>query len=637
MKNITLIIALVLLGGLSSTAQNKATKKADKHFAKFEFVEAVEAYNKLVEKGSGDAYVYGRLAEANYNIFNTVEAERWYAKALESSSDPEMTYRYSQMLKANGKYEASNVAMQKFATMHPEDSRAIAFNANPDYIRRILKKGNKLTVENLDINSPAADFGATIQDGKLYLTSARNDSRKDYGWNEEPFLDIYEYTVGLDGTYQEETLLSKDINTKHHEGVVSFSLDGKTMYFSRESFYEDIYEKDSVSNTKFSVLHIYKATKSGDEWKNVEALSINDENHSIKNPSVSKDGKTLYFASDMPGGQGGFDIYKAPINNDGQVGEPVNLGKEVNTGGQEMFPYSSHDNTLYFSSNGHLGLGGLDVFFISENNGKMSPLRNIGAPVNSNSDDFAFNMDESGDGFVSSNRAGGKGGDDVYAVKKIQPICDVEMIVHVENSETGESIANATVTLSDESGSLIASETTNAEGLVTFNVECDKNTNLVVGAEEYENNTADVSGTKEEQVEVEVKLDPVKKIIVADRIVLEPIYFDYDKSNITEQGAFELDKLIQIMNNYPDMVINAKSHTDSRGKDKYNKDLSSRRAKSTVEYVISKGIDSSRISGVGMGESEPLSDCGDDCSEEQHQLNRRSEFIIVSGGPEGNQ
>ncbi len=638
MKKIVLFIAVAILSGVSVTAQNKATKKADKYFAKFEFVEAAEAYNKLIENGKGDAYVYGRLAESNYNIFNTVEAERWYAKALESSSDAEMTYKYSQMLKANGKYEASNGQMKKFASMRPGDDRAQAFLANPDYLPKILERGKKFNVQNLDINTATSDFGGTLQDGKLYITSARNDSRKNYGWNEQPFLDVYEYTVAGDGTYQGEELLSDDINTKYHEGVVSFTPDGKTMYFSRESFFENIYEKDSLSNTKYSVLHMYVAKKSGDEWKNVEALPMNSRNYSIKNPSVSKDGKTLYFASDMPGGYGNFDIYKASIGNGGQVGEPVNLGQKVNTEGQEMFPFIGDDNTLYFSSTGHLGLGGMDVFLTKEIDGKMAPIRNVGIPVNSNGDDFAFSMnDESGEGFVSSNREGGKGGDDIYGVKKLQPICDVLIAANVTDNKTGKAIAGATATLYDNQGNKLSSKPTNAEGVAEFIVECETETELEVTMNDYESKKVTIAASSEEEVSVPVALDPIEVIVKEDVVVLNPIFFEYDKSNITAQAAFELDKLVQVMNKYPDMVIYATSHTDSRGSASYNEKLSDRRAKTTVQYIISKGIDTTRISGAGKGENELAVDCGTDCSEEQHQSNRRSEFLIMSGGPKNNQ
>jgi len=627
MKNI-LVVVLICLCSCKLVAQNKATKTADKYFDKLEFVNAITAYNKLVKNGKADAYVYKRLAEANYNIFNTVEAERWYAKALKNSKDAETIYRYAQMLKANGKYEASNTQMNKFAIATPKDARAKAFTANPNYLDKIVARPNKVTIKNLALNSKASDFGGMILNNKLYITSARNNSRSNYGWNKQPYLDIYSYTINS-GTYSSETLLSNNINTKYHEGLVSFSPDGKTMYFSRESFFD----KNTGSNTRFSVLHLFKSTKKGGKWGKAKALPINKKSYSIKNPSVSKDGKTLYFASDMPGGYGGFDIYKTAIKSNGALGKPKNLGNIINTKGQEMFPFISKENTLYFSSNGHLGLGGLDVFFITETNKKLSPLRNIGAPINSNSDDFAFAIDSSGNGFVSSNRTGGKGSDDIYAIKKMQPLCNVETMVTVKNSETGILLANAMVTLSDNNGNIITSETSNAKGQVLLNVECGGTINLSATAETYENNSLNISGTQEETLNIELKLDPIQKIIVADRVLLEPIYFDYNKADITTQGATELDKLVLIMKNYPNMVINAKSHTDNRGKATYNKTLSSKRAKSTVNYIISKGIETSRISGEGMGESDPLYKCGSKCTEEQHQANRRSEFIILSGGP----
>ena len=407
------------------------------------------------------------------------------------------------------------------------------------------------------------------------------------------------------------------------------------MYFSRESFFEKIYEKDSITKNRYSVLHLFRAKKSGANWDNVEGFPMNSKNYSIKNPSVSSDGKTIYFASDMPNGYGGFDIYKASINDDGSLGEPVNLGQKVNTEGQEMFPYISDNGTLYFSSNGHLGLGGLDVFHTKEIDGKIAPIRNIGIPVNSNADDFAFHLDEeTGEGFVSSNREGGVGSDDIYAIKKLQPLCDVLITATVTDIKTGKPLNAATVTLNDEQGNKVVSKVTNTDGTAEFIVECSKNSVLEVSVDGYESRQVAVKGTEEEEVNVPIALDPIEKLIAADRIELAPIYFDFDKSNITSQAAFELDKLVQIMNKYPELVINATSHTDSRGSASYNERLSDRRAKTTVQYVISKGIDKSRITGMGKGESEPKVDCGTNCTEDEHQLNRRSEFIIVSGSPQ---
>ena len=634
MKNIISIFSIALLWSVSVNAQSNDTKKADKHFNKYEFVEAAADYLKLATNGKGDTYVYSQLAESYYNVFNTVEAEKWYAKALETSSDPEMVYNYSQMLKANGDYEESNVQLAKFSSMRPADNRAIAFRENPNYLPKILEKGKKFNIQGLAINSEVSDFGGNLQNGKLYITSARSGKRKTYGWNEEPFLDIYTAIANEDGSFQMPSIIEDNINTKYHEGTVSFSPDGNTMYFSRESFYEKVYERDPSTKYKISVLHLYKSINQEGQWSEAEPLSVNGDNYSVKNPSVSADGSTLYFASDKADGYGNFDIYSAAIDENGSVGEATNLGQKLNTEGQEMFPFISTSNTLYFSSNGHLGLGGLDVFFAKIVDEKVGPVRNIGIPVNGNADDFAFSInEETEEGFVSSNREGGMGSDDIYAIKKLQPICDVLMTVTVRDSKTGLILEAATVSIQDAEGNIFGTKTSNAEGIVEYIIECDVDTKLVGSKIDYESGSTVVSGTSEEAVSAELLLTPIEDIIIANKVVLNPIYFDFDKSNITAQAAFELDKLVQLLTKYESIVISAESHTDSRGSASYNLSLSDRRAKTTAQYVISKGIDASRITGSGKGETMPNVDCGGKCTEDQHQLNRRSEFFILEGNP----
>ena len=638
MKKIISIFIITLLSSASLTAQSNETKRADKHFNKYEFVEAAIDYLKLVTDSKADTYVYSQLAECYYNVFNTVEAEKWYAKALETASDPEMVYNYSQMLKANGKYEESNAQLDAFASMRPADHRATAFRENPNYLPKILEKGKKFNVQNLGINSEVSDFGGTIKNGKLYITSARNDrdSKKTYGWNEEPFLDIYTSNINDEGEFQTPFIIENNINTKYHEGIVSFSPDGNTMYFSRESFYEKIYERDPSTKYKISVLNLYKSVNQEGQWSEAEALSLNGDNYSVKNPSVSSDGATLYFASDKIGGYGNFDIYSAPIDENGSVGEATNMGQKLNTEGQEMFPFISSNNTLYFSSNGHLGLGGLDVFFSKIVDGKVGPVRNIGIPINGNADDFAFSINEENEeGFVSSNRLvdGENMSDDIYAIKKLQPICDVLMSVTVRDSKTGLILEGASISIQDIEGNIFGTKMSNTEGVVEYIIECDIDTKIVGSKIDYESGFTLVSGTSDEEVFAELLITPIDEIILANKVILNPIYFDFDKSNITAQAAFELDNLVQLMTKYKSIVISAESHTDSRGSSSYNLSLSERRALSTAQYVISKGIDASRISGTGKGETVPSNDCGGSCNEEEHQLNRRSEFLILSGNP----
>lgn len=640
MKNIFTFIALTFLSITTIDAQDKSSKKADKQFSKLEFVKAAESYKKLINNGKSSDYVVAQLAECYYNIFNTVEAEKWYATLAEDSSDPDIIFKYSQMLKANGKYKLSNKWMNKFVELRPADNRATSFLKNPNYLPKIISKGKRFNVQNLDINSEYSDFGGALNNNKLYITSSRNTvglfdlgrwitQRISYGWNNEPYLDIYSFDVTDSGSYLNEDYLGSNINTKYHEGLASFDNEGN-MYISRESFYENEYVKDPESNNITSLIGIYKISKGE---KNVVALNINSVEYSVKNPSISSDGKTLYFSSDMPGGFGNFDIYRGDIDENGNINNVENLGQKVNTEGQEMFPFIGDKNNLYFSSDSQLGLGGLDVFFTKEVDGKWASVRNVGIPVNSNADDFAFSMNEAtGEGFVSSNRSGGKGSDDIYSIKRLIPICDVLLTANVMDAKTKLGIDSATTSISDKEGNIASTKTSSNEGVSEFMLVCDEAGKLIVSKEGYNSKIVDLKMSSEEFTSINVMLDPIEKIIVAEKIELNEIYFDFDKSNIKAEAAFELDKLVQIMNKYPEMTVSIESHTDSKGPSSYNQRLSERRAKTTSQYVISKGIDSSRLSSAGKGESSPVVDCTN-CSKDEDQLNRRSEFIITAGNP----
>ena len=624
MRDIKITILALVLISFSAMAQNKSTAKADKLYKKLKFVDAIEAYNKLVEKGEGDAYVYGQLAEANFKVFNTEEAEHWYAKAIDNSSDPEMIFNYSQMLKANGKYDASKTQMEKFASLKPRDQRAKTFNANNNYLTLLLQAKPGYGLESLPFNNEYTEFGGTVNENMLYFSSARNTSRKKYGYKEEPFLDVYKLDLSNESAEPE---VVKSLNTKYHEGLVTFSPDRNTVYYTRESFYNNQYEKiEGDSKTKFSVQQLFMATKDGDKWSNEVSLPFNTDKYSVRNPSLSPDGTTLYFESNMPNGFGQYDIYKVSVQADGIFGDPENLGNEVNTEGQEAFAYISSDNTLYFSSTGHPGLGGLDVFQL-----KDGEVTNLGMPVNSANDDLAFTVEEeSGEGFVSSNRDGGKGNFDIYKIQRIIPQY-TDVLVSVVNSGTNEPVADALVEIKDKDGVVVLTEKTNDKGQVSYRPLQETPLNIVTKKDDYESAMQSYTSPKKDADEVQIMLKPIEKIIVKDEVVLNPILFDFDKANITAQGAFELDKLVAIMTKYPNMVIAAGSHTDNIGRDKYNLNLSERRAQSTVQYVISKGIDASRITGQGYGETQPKVDCKK-CTDEERQINRRSEFKIVSGG-----
>jgi len=621
MKNLYITLSFVI-ASMTLSAQNTDTEKADKLYARFEYVDAANEYLKLAESNKADNYVYKQLAESYFNVFNTKEAAKWYAKATEQQQDAETYYRYAQMLKAEGKYAESNAQMQKFAKLAPSDQRAIEFKQDPNYLPKLKSQTKLFDEKALDINSDKSDFGAVLtNDNYLYFASARNKARKNYGWNEEPFLDLYKAVYNADGTFSEPVPVT-EVNTKFHDGPATISADGNTMYFASESFKEGDFERDKAKKLKYGQVYLYKATKDGDKWTNVKALPFTSKTYSTSNPSLSKDGKTLYFSSNMPGSLGGNDVWKVAVNEDGSFGTPENLGKSVNTEGNESFPFITDDNKLYFSSDGRKGFGALDVFVIDLN--RNTEAVNVGAPVNTEKDDFAFSFNTAKNiGFFSSNRAGV---DNIYLAT---PVCGVEVVTLVKDARTGKTISGATVSILDEKKNVIESKTSAANGEVFYSVDCNKAYAIQVTREGYESNTFPVAKTNGGVVNVAADLQPIDVIVKETEITLNEIFFEFNKSNITQAGAFELDKLVQVLKNNPKMEIMVKGHTDNRGSDEYNLNLSDRRARAAVQYVISKGIDKGRITGKGLGESEPKVDCKENCTEEDHAKNRRNEFLIV--------
>lgn len=630
MRNIYITIGF-LVATASLSAQSKETEYADKLFGRFEYVDAAKEYLKVAKKGK-DPYVYKQLAESYYNVYNSKEAVTWYAKAIEAKKqDAETYYKYAQMLKAEGKYEEYNTQMKEFAKMAPKDQRAIAFNEDPDYLPKLKSQTKQFEEKMLNINDKEyGSFGAVLaNDGTLYFTSNRNTSRKTYGRDEQPYLDIYTATYNADGSISEPTTLSS-INTQHHDGPVAISADGNTMYFASESFREGDAERGNGQKT--SLIYLYKATKENGKWGNVVALPFNNKTCSTNCPSISKDGKWLYFSSDRKGSVGGSDIWKVEIKGGNSYGTPINLGKKINTPGREAFPFVTDDNKLFFASDGHKGLGGLDVFYADLNQADAEPV-NAGLPINSPADDFSFSLNQQKNvGFFSSNRAGKKG-DQMGAVDnmyKAVPICGVDAVVTVKDKKTGAVIKAATVAILDEKNNVIETRIADNNGVVTYNVDCNKAYSLMASAADYEKNTFPLPAQNGGKAEIVADLVPLSSMIVGDKIVLKDIYFDFDKSNITQKAAEELDKLVQLMKSKPNLVVMVKAHTDTHGSAEYNTRLSNERAISAVQYVISNGIAKERISGQGYGKSQPRIVC-EPCTPEQDAENRRIEFIIVKG------
>ena len=632
----TKILLIILL--ISSSLTYAQSKLADKFFENFAYVRASELYEEAVANGDDSEHVLTRLGDCYYNNSNAAKAATWYKKALDKYSDihPEYIYKYSQVQRSLGNYQEAEDYLQKFKERQNEDSRT-KFILGDVKIYDELSSMEKVYIEvtNLDINTEYSDFGSFEYDGNLYFASARNTSNKLYDWNEEPFLDIYQVDVkddnGVKTLGKPGFIMAEDVNTNYHEASVAITNDGKTIYFTRDN----VNKRNRLDYDKKGTTHlkIYKASLDNGNWSDVEELPFNDDVFSTGHPALSPDNKTLYFVSDRDDidSFGQTDIYKVTINDDGSYGEPENLGAAINTEGREMFPFIAKDNTLYFSSDGYLNLGLLDIYKSDALNGSTDKPKNLGAPYNSGADDFAFYITENETGYFSSNREGGKGSDDIYSFAAYE--CKQTVTGVARDSKTQEPLNAVTIEIINDAGVIIQTVTTAADGAYTYEVDCNQKYSIRGSKPNYKDDVQHFVAGSENNFENKVDLNLIP-LCFDSEIVINPIFFDFDKWNIRTDAQYELENIVSVMRDHPQMVIKIESHTDSRGRDAYNIKLSDRRAKSTRDYLLSRNIAPERIeSAIGYGETQLLNECsnGVKCSKEKHQKNRRSKFLIVQG------
>jgi outer membrane protein OmpA-like peptidoglycan-associated protein len=491
------------------------------------------------------------------------------------------------------------------------------------------------------VNSEYSDYGSALLNGNLVFASARDTggvSKKIFKWTNKSFTNLYSAAIMPAGEMGKPERFSKKINSKFNESTPVFTQDGQTMYFTRNNFLDGKRRKDSKNIT---LLKLYKATLEEGSWVNVTELPFNSDEYSIAHPALSTDGQTLYFASDMPGTLGQSDLFFVKINSDGTYSVPQNLGKAINTEGRETFPFISADNELYFASDGRPGLGGLDIFVSKINDdASYGDVQNVGAPINGGQDDFAMMIDSKNhNGFFTSNRNGGNGYDDIYRFTEIRKLnCEQTLTGDINDSETLTFLGGTKVTLLDSQFKLVKEIIADANGKYAFEVECGKTYYVRAEKESYETKEAKASIAKTAG-KTEVSLQLVKRIKpiavgtdLAKTLDIPIIYFDLDKSIIRKDAAFELEKVLAAMQQYPKMKIDVRSHTDSRQTHEYNAKLSDKRAKATIAWLIKNGIDATRLTGKGYGETQLVNHCADGvkCTGAEHQANRRSEFIIVS-------
>jgi len=419
---IRFILALALISTASLFGQKVQVAKADKKYDKFAYIDAIEIYERVANKGYESPDVFKKLGNAYYFNAELDKAAQWYGKLMDLGQEvePEYYFRYSQSLKSLGEYTKANEMLEKFNQLKGDDSRAQKYEAKKNYLEIIEENSGRYSVENAGaINSKYSDYGSAFFGEELIFASARDTGgifNRKHKWTNQSFTNLYQSKVNGDGNLEEAEKFSKSTNSKFHESTPVFTKDGKTMYFTRNNY---VNGKKGKSGEKVILLKILKATLVDDKWENVVELPFNSNEYSTAHPALSPDDKTLYFASDMPGTLGASDLYKVSIDGE-SFGEPENLGPLFNTEARETFPFISDENELYFASDGQLGLGGLDIFVSKmEEDGTFKEIHNVGAPVNSKDDDFALLIDtQTKFGFFTSNRDGGQGYDDIYKFKE---------------------------------------------------------------------------------------------------------------------------------------------------------------------------------------------------------------------------
>ena len=644
-----LYFILFLSQAVIGYGQERKLEKAKKQYDKYEYINAQETYLKVVEKGYRSADLFKNLGNSYYFNSDFEEAARWYKELVDSypqDVEPEYYFRYAQTLKSAGKYAESDTYMQKFTDLKGDDKRAQLFTKEKDYLERINFQSGRFEIKNIALNTEFSDFGGTFNDKMVIFSSARDTSivnKRIHQWNDQPFLDLFVATFNEEeGELSNYNALSGTINTKFHESSAVYTADGNTIYFTRNNYANGRYKEDEQGTNKLKIYRSYKNANGG--WTTPQSLSINSDEFSTAHPALSPDGSILYFSSDRPGGEGFSDIYKVAINSDGSLTEPENLGSRINTEGKDTFPFVSESGDLYFSSDGHMGLGGLDVYVtaLEPTTEEENLIVNLGKPVNSRQDDFAFVVDEvSKKGLFSSNRPGGKGSDDIYSFVQLEDLrsfCQISIQGLITDFDEGTLLPGATVSLLDTDNMVVQSAVIGDDARYSFEgLDC--NTRYFVRAEKEEYNTNEklVETPAETQtMDQPITLEKTIKTAtigddLAKKLALNIIYFDFDKYFIRKDAKVELAKVIEIMKQYPEMKIDVRSHTDSHGDDKYNLWLSDKRAKSTINYMVSQGIDRDRLSGKGYGETQLVNDCGNgsSCTQDEYELSRRSEFIIL--------
>lgn len=719
-----LATALLMLAANSAQSQKAKIKLAENFFQSYDYKMAGNIYRDVLSsaKYANDSTALRRAAECDIKIGNFVSAEGYYKQIIKLNiAKLEDLRALAEVLKYQRKYSEALQVYQDIKTRYPNDDVAKRYLEAVEYPNSIMRDSAVYTIMNSAINSASSDFAPSffIND-KLIFSSARGSLAKDqriYSRTEQPYLNVYQSSISPEKKLGGDEMIKGIINSRYHEGTFTYSPGSNTLFLTRNNFYNGTVEKAANGKINLGIYYAkYNATEG--EWADLAKFPHNNKEYNIGHPTLSPSGNRIYFVSDMPGGKGGTDIYYCDKQGE-SWGTPQNAGEKINTSADEMFPFMAADSLMYFSSNGHLSLGGLDIFYTNPFDDKA--VANAGYPMNTHADDFSvICYSDEINGFFCSNRMKGKGDDDIYEYI-LQPVDTLLVSGVVTDAETMLPLANVTITVPTDDGSLIQ-VMTDAQGrylikapykkevvvegnlksyqpgkatgkanprsayLENVDMKMQKIDYMVNGRVIYDDNNSAAEGamvrlyeiaandttfidsviigktgnyqfnlekvrrylliaTKEEyarQTHGFETNDPVNKIHthdfklfkakVGEVVRLDNIYYDYKKWDIRPDAAKELDKLVQILRDNPTMKIELGSHSDARGSDQYNLDLSDKRAKSAASYIVSQGISADRLYGKGYGEKLILNHCKNDvqCTEEEHQFNRRTEFKITA-------
>jgi len=593
------------------------------------YSQAIPHLEKATAKESNDTLQF-KLADAYYKTGKIECAESLYQSMYDRGMrDAHLYYELGRVMMTGGKYTEASDLFKRYLQTHRNDLVARMLLTSCNSVSSRFRDTTLYVLKPIRQEQFVNAFSIVeYQNGAIFAADKEVFSgRKTSAWTGNSYLDLYTMQKDSAGNWLSPELLQGDINGRLHEGPATFSEDGNVVYFTISNYLK---RKMVVSEDQENNLKIFKATLVNGVWKNLEEFPYNSDDYSVGHPTLSTDGKKIFFVSDMPGGLGGADLYVCEWEGD-KWGKPINLGVNINTHGNEVFPYYHSDGALYFSSDAHNSMGGLDVFITYSDGKRWATPENLNYPLNSTKDDFGFSLNKDNtSGFVSSSRASS---DKLYAFEKFPPKFNLYGIAHEKGGETR--IPDVTVEITNMTTNEIQVIKSDQQGKFKFPLKPESEYHLLCTKMGCFTKTDKISTIGRKYSEDFYADFEVEKIVIDKPIVLENIYYDFDKWNIRPDAAAELDKLAKLLQDNPEIDIEMGSHTDSRGSDQYNMVLSEKRANAAVKYLISKGIESKRLTYKGYGETIHVNQCKNDvpCSEVEHQKNRRTEFKVKKINP----